>query len=138
MENILKDRLIRCERQNPTKVLVVENDPDLRYILGEIFTDECYEFRIYSEMLDIVSSVMEFNPDVVLLDFRLPLTNGGELCMQLKGNEQTKSIPVIICSAASRTFLSVKDYGHDLFIPKPFDIETLITKISELVATKHL
>jgi len=114
------------------RILVIENDVELRHILSLIFDDEGYDYQMYNDTFDIVPLAKHYQPDLVLLDFRLSLVNGGELCLQLKNEPQTGAIPVIIYSAAPRAFLSVRDYKHDFFLPKPFDLEELLSKIREL------
>lgn len=116
------------------RILVVENDPDLRYILSLVFDEEQFDYQIFKETLDLTALAKQYQPDLVLLDFRLPLVNGGELCLQLKNEEDTCHIPVIIYSAAPRALLSVKNYRYDAFLAKPFDLSELIEKISELTA----
>ena len=117
------------------KILVVENDQSLIDILEEVFEEEGYRYTIFNDVLDILPLVDEYQPDLVLLDFVLPRINGGELCSQLKGAPQTRDIPVIIYSAAPKAFLSLGDYGCDLFIPKPFDLDELVQKINSLLPT---
>lgn len=121
------------QKQHTKKILLVENDPDLNYILGEIFKDVGYEYVIYTGLMDIISEVQEQRPDLILLDYILPHVNGGELCSQLKHEVKTSCLPVIIFSASPKAFLSLGDYGCDLFIPKPFDIDDLIVQIDSLI-----
>ncbi|MBE9600756.1 PleD family two-component system response regulator [Pedobacter sp. MC2016-24] len=117
------------------KILVVENDQSLIDILEEVFEEEGYRYTIFNDVLDILPLVDEYQPDLVLLDFVLPRINGGELCSQLKSVSGTQDIPVIIYSAAPKAFLSLGDYGCDLFIPKPFDLDELVQKINSLLPT---
>lgn len=116
----------------PVRVLAVENDPDMAFILKALFDDCGYVHLVLNEAIDMVDEVPKFCPDVVLLDFRLPLVNGGELCLQLKQNCQTEAIPVIIYSASSMSRLSGVNYKNDLFIEKPFKFEELTKSIERL------
>lgn len=125
------------QQQTTKKILVVENDPDLNYILEEIFKDFGYEFKIHTQLLEIISEVQAYKPDLILLDYILPYRNGGELCSQLKREIETCSIPVIIFSASPKAFLSLGNYGCDLFIPKPFDLYDLIQQIENLISSQH-
>ena len=118
------------------KVLVVENDPDIRDILQLLFTDEGYEFKIYEDVEEIIPCLTEFKADVVLLDYMLSAINGGELCGQVKRHPDFCKIPVILYSAFPKVFLSLGDYGCDLFIPKPFDLNELAAHIERLGASK--
>ena len=82
---------------------------------------------------DICTLAMEFKPNVIILDYFLQHTNGGELCSLLKSKVQTQGIPVIIYSAVTKDFLPLGDCGCDLFIPKPFDLDELIEKIDDFI-----
>jgi DNA-binding response OmpR family regulator len=123
---------INKQAKSKKRILVVENDPELRYILSLIFDDENYEYQMFSETFDIIELAKQYQPSLVLLDFRLPLVNGGELCLQLKREQMTCKIPVIIYSAAPNVFHSVKDYRQDMFLAKPFDLDELLNKINQL------
>lgn len=116
----------------PLKILVIENDEDLCNILAELFLQAGFDYKIYAETADIIPLIKEFNPDLVLLDYLLPLINGGELCCQIKQDKIRHNLPVIIYSAFSRVLLSLGDYGCDAFVAKPFDINYLIRKIDTL------
>ncbi|WP_461790984.1 response regulator [Pedobacter sp.] len=115
------------------KVLVIESDVDLRHILSELFDLEGYEFKIYEKSVDIVNLVSTYQPDVVLLDYRLPLVNGGELCDRLKHDRKTNGIPVIIYSASPASALPKLSIDYDAFIAKPFDLNELLSSIENLV-----
>jgi DNA-binding response OmpR family regulator len=129
---VINPSVFTSKRNHRKRILVIENDGELRHILSLIFDDEGYEYQMFNEAYDLLPLVNLYRPDLVLLDFRLPLVNGGELCLRLKNNRYTNHIPVIIYSAAPRAFLSVSDYKHDFFLPKPFDLEELLSKIREL------
>lgn len=126
-------------RNQPTKkdlnILLVEDDESLTEILTELFNDAGYEVRCMKESEDILPLIDQFRPDLVLLDYVLPKVNGGELCSQIKKHRDFCSIPVIIYSAFSRVLLSLGDYGCDVFMEKPFDLNELLRKIEKLTAT---
>lgn len=117
---------------DPLKILVVENDPDIREILEILFTDCGFHFRIYEDAEEIIPYVIDFMPNIILLDYMLSRVNGGELCGQVKRHPIFGQIPVVLYSAFPKVFFSLGDYGCDLFIPKPFDLKDLISKILKL------
>lgn len=119
------------------RILVIENDSELRRVLSMIFDHEGYEYYMLAETFDILQLTRQYQPDLILLDFALPLVNGGELCLQLKGEMDTNSIPVLIYSAAPRTFFSIRNYGNDFFLAKPFNLDDLVSTIRELIARKE-
>jgi DNA-binding response OmpR family regulator len=120
-----------------TKVLVIESDIDLRHILSELFDLEGYEFIIHEKSADIVDLVYNYEPDVVLLDYRLPLVNGSELCDRLKHDTKTERIPVIIYSVAPASSLPKLSIKYDAFISKPFDLNVLLSNIENLVRLRQ-
>lgn len=81
--------------------------------------------------------MFDFKPDLVLLDYLLPGINGGELCGQIKRHQAFSKIPVIIYSAYPKVLTSLGDYGCDLFLPKPFDLDELAKHIETLLLKKE-
>ena len=119
------------------KLLVIEDDSALCELLGELFKEEGYQYKILEDASQLFYWVDQFKPDVILLDYLLPSTNGGELCTQLKGNERTKEIPVILYSAISEELLPLNEYQCDSFVAKPFDINHLIHTIEKYTHRSH-
>ena len=113
------------------KILLIEDDEALVEVLGIIFTNAGFSYRAYSSIENILPVVEEFRPDLVLLDYTLPVLNGEILCNQIKRYKQTTTLPVIIFSAHNDMFLSVGKYGCDAFIGKPFKPQYLISKIEK-------
>jgi CheY-like chemotaxis protein len=75
-------------------------------------------------------------PDLILLDINLPLKNGHEVLEELKSNEATRSIPVIVLSTSSdrRDIEKAKELQVDRFISKPLEISEFIDAISKIEA----
>jgi DNA-binding response OmpR family regulator len=116
------------------KILVIEDDPSLSEILVDFFRSTGYVVYSFIGTEDILKLVEQFNPDLILLDYLLPKVNGGELCSQVKRNEETRHIPVIIYSALPKVMLSLGNYACDAFLPKPFDLYDLVDQIEILLA----
>ncbi len=112
-----------------TKILIVDDDSALIEVLEELFNEVGYSVKAVNRVENIFPIMADFQPDLVLLDYLLPLVNGGELCSQIKRNEATCMIPVIIFSAYPKVLLSLGDYGCDAFIAKPFDLDSLLFHI---------
>ena len=114
------------------RVLAVENDPVLSELLAEIFTDAGFEFQLHASADDLILTVADFEPNVILLDYLLGKLSGGDYCKMLKGHPLYQNIPVIVYSALPTSYFADKDYGCDLFLAKPFDIDELLSEISRL------
>jgi len=89
--------MIRRKKQNK-KVLIVEDDALLLRVLSEIFSSEGFEIATVENGLEVVDLVKNFSPDIILLDLIIPGIDGFAVLKQLKANETTKKIPVVILS----------------------------------------
>jgi two-component system response regulator VicR len=120
----------------PLRILVVEDDQMQAEMLRDLFTYAGYEFLIQQSVDSIIPVVVDYKPDLVLLDYLLGPVNGGEHCSAIKKDEELKQIPVIMYSAYPKVMLSLGNYGCDLFIAKPFDIDELLGEIEKLVFSR--
>jgi CheY-like chemotaxis protein len=123
--------------KNSIKILVIEDDDSLCDVLTNIFSLVGYNHLICNDTVDIIELVEEYTPQLVLVDYLLPSTNGGELCMQLKSHIETKHIPVIIYSAINKDLLPIGEYDCDLFIEKPFDLNYLLLEIEKMASPRE-
>ena len=110
------------------RILVVENDKDIRDILSIILIDEGYQVRVYGTEEHIFDHIRDFKPHVILLDIIRPTVEGTELCRSIKAAETTKHIPVIVLSTHLK-IESVKEVCADEVVPKPFDVPQLLKAI---------
>ncbi|MFD0941508.1 response regulator [Pedobacter boryungensis] len=115
------------------KILAVEPDPSLGEILCDMFADAGYECKVVQSCSDIIPLMESFHPDLVLIEYFLPTLNGGELCTQVKSDHRFSGVPVILYSAYPQILWSIKDYGCDEFIAKPFDLDNLLFTAEKLI-----
>ncbi|UJS17137.1 MAG: response regulator [Candidatus Jettenia sp.] len=78
-----------------------------------------------------VKDKLKEKPDLILFDLWMPGWNGKDACRYLKGNEDTKDIPIIIISADRNIAQLAKETGADDFIAKPFQMENLLAKVEK-------
>jgi CheY-like chemotaxis protein len=78
------------------KVFIVEDDPLISRMYQKIFTFEQFEVDVAANGEEALSKVTIFKPDIVLLDVMMPKMNGLQVLEELKENEQTKKIPVVM------------------------------------------
>jgi DNA-binding response OmpR family regulator len=116
------------------RILIIDNDVEMEEIFKEMFSGTEYTVFYYEETDDILELVSDHRPHIVVLDYNLNGLNGGELCKQIKADEQSSGIPVILFSAFPKFIYSPENYGYDAFIEKPFDIDELTNKVEELVS----
>jgi DNA-binding response OmpR family regulator len=115
------------------KVLVIDDDEAVLDVMKEALVYEGFEVKIADKADDIQSMISTYRPDLLLIDYILNGINGGEICHQLKENNSTGKLPVIIVSAYPRVLTSLGLYGCDKFIPKPFDLDDLVGSIKSVL-----
>jgi DNA-binding response OmpR family regulator len=114
-------------------ILIVDDQNDILDVLKEALEMEGYNVIALTYTEDIIRSANEHQPDLVMLDFLLAGINGGEHCHFLKTNPLTSHIPVIMLSGYPRVLESLGNYGADMFIPKPFDLEKITSTVKHLL-----
>ena len=105
------------------RLLVIDDDQDIRDVVREIFEEDGYTVRCLSDVDDVFSEINHFRPHVALIDYRLGVSNGAEICYQIKSNAGTLHIPVVLFSAHHHTIDTIGNYGWNAFIGKPFDVD---------------
>lgn len=106
-------------------LLILEDNLEILDILKDVFTEEGYRVTGITASEDIITTVREIKPDLILTDYILDGINGGEYCHQVKTEPSTAHIPVIILSAYPMVLGSLGNYGADAIVSKPFDIRNL-------------
>lgn len=81
------------------RVLVVDDDPGVRYMVRRILENRGIEVDEAENGAEALESLKETKPDLVLLDVMMPGMNGWEVLRRIKGDENLKSIPVAMLSA---------------------------------------
>jgi two-component system phosphate regulon response regulator PhoB len=114
------------------KVLIIENDQDIRHIVEFILNEQGFETLSMPEPQDL-SEIIPFAPDVILLDEFINSRPGHRLCLKIKQVHALKTIPVIILSTANDIELIATECQANDFIRKPFDVTDIVGKVLEIV-----
>jgi DNA-binding response OmpR family regulator len=114
------------------KVLIIENDQDIRHIVEYILTEQGFETLSIPEPEDL-SEIIPFAPDVVLLDEFINSKPGHRLCRKIKKVPALAAIPVIILSTANDIELIAAECEANDHIRKPFEVEDIVDKVSRMV-----
>lgn len=121
------------------RILVVDDDIDILTVVQLVLDSNGFEVSAISNWQQIYPQIEAFNPDLILLDVSLGTQDGRNICKQLKSNNTTKDISVILFSANHNVEKSVAECKADSFISKPFDINNLIEGINnQLMETNGL
>ncbi|GAB3907104.1 response regulator [Mucilaginibacter boryungensis] len=114
------------------KVLIIENDQDIRHIVALILEEEGFETLSIPEPNDL-SEIIPFAPDVILLDEFINALPGHRLCKKIKQIESLNHIPVIILSTANNIELIAKECQANDHIRKPFEVQDLVVTVVRTV-----
>lgn len=116
------------------RILVIEDDPDILYIIDDVLTDEGF-FVLKSQKGMSALQIQLLRPDLILLDIRIfgYEKTGADICREIRMNTGTKNIPVILLSAERELEKIASDCYATGHISKPFDLTQLSQKITELL-----
>jgi CheY-like chemotaxis protein len=117
----------------PKRILVLDDNQDILEVVHETLSYEQFDVKSISDGSSVIPLVEDFAPHLVLLDYRVAGTNGGEICRQIKAHPKFGNTPVIIFSAYFNHTDDLFAYGCDAIINKPFDLTELVDKVNNLI-----
>ena len=115
-----------------TKLMVVDDDPNISELLKIYFEKEGYDVRTAGDGAEAISTFKMFDPDMVLLDIMLPKKDGWQVCREIR---EMSSKPVIMITAKGEIFDKVLglELGADDFVVKPFDMKELSARVKAVL-----
>lgn len=116
-------------------ILVVEDNEGFRQYLVKELSHIYNKVLMAEDGLQGAMMAEEHNPDLIITDVMMPRMSGTEMCRRIKENLQTSHIPVILLTAWSTDEGRAEGYkvGADAYIAKPFDMDVLLARISNLL-----
>lgn len=132
-QNLAMTPVVSVER---AKVLIVDHNPFSRMAARDLLILDGYEVIETDEYSDINNEVLEQKPDLILLDVR----SGLEICQQLKGDEQTRLIPIILTTVSEHQEMRYRCHqvGADDLLIKPLQRIELSNRVRSLIEQKKL
>ncbi|QIL42210.1 response regulator transcription factor [Pedobacter sp. HDW13] len=118
------------------KIIIIENYPATLDAIRMIFEFEGYEVLALSGLHHLHTQVSTFQPDVILIDVLLGLTDGRSICTELKLSVHAE-IPILLMSSHS-SFLNNPHFAvhWDDYIEKPFEMMTIVNRVKMLLTKK--
>lgn len=119
----------------PTKILVIEDEPDIVEVITYNLTREGFEVSSAKDGEEGYRKTRQDPPALVLLDLMLPGIDGVELCRRLKTDQATQSIPIIMVTAKgdeSDVVLGL-GVGADDYVKKPFSPKELVARVKAVL-----
>lgn len=119
-------------------VLIVEDSADVRSYIRDYLVSEytVIEARDGAEGLEKACTAI---PDIIVSDIMMPKMNGFELCREIKSDERTSHIPVILLTARSGMENKIEglETGADDYLTKPFNAQELLARINNLIESRR-
>jgi DNA-binding response OmpR family regulator len=112
------------------KILLIDDDPDVRRLMSAMLAKEGYEVETASQKEEALAKLSANTPSLILLDVLLSGYDGRELCREIKARRETSAVPVIMFSGHPGAASQVEAYGADDFIAKPFNTDVLLQKLN--------
>ena len=118
------------------KILIVEDEPSLLKLESILLASRGYKVKGVGDGQAALDAVATMKPDMVLLDIMLPEIDGYEVCRQIKANEATRHILVIMLTAkkSSEDLVKGKQVGADDYITKPFKSAIVVETIKRFLS----
>lgn len=113
----------------PTKVLIIDDDEGILDAVKAVLEYENFDVSTNSNGQKIIGVVEKTTPDIILLDLLLSGKDGKEVASEIRSNDSTKKIPIIMLSAHPNVKADAELAGANDFLAKPFDINELLSKI---------
>ncbi|MCB9274892.1 MAG: response regulator [Lewinellaceae bacterium] len=119
-------------------VLLVEDNPDVVTYLSSVLS---LQFRILTAQngQEGIEKALELSPDIIVSDVMMPVKDGFELCRELKTDERTSHIPIVLLTAKADQHSRVEGlaYGADAYLAKPFHREELLVRLEKLIELRR-
>ncbi|QQK07019.1 response regulator transcription factor [Miniphocaeibacter halophilus] len=114
------------------KIFIIEDELAIATELEEQLKNWGYDARKVEDFERVIEEFKDYNPDLVLMDIKLPFLNGFIWCERIREFSKT---PIIFLTSASDSLnlITAINHGGDDFISKPFEIQVLIAKIKALL-----
>jgi DNA-binding response OmpR family regulator len=113
------------------QIVIVDDDMNILEFMQLALEYEGYDVRVSTTGKDIQQIRQSDLPDLILLDVKLAEEDGRVICKQLKTNEQTKDVPIIMLSAHVSERQLRQECPADDFLAKPFELDTLLAKVEK-------
>lgn len=118
---------------NMNKILLVDDEKDIITLVSSRLKTAGYEVVTAVDGFEALAKAKSEKPDLIILDLMLPKMDGYQVCRLLKFDSTTAQIPIIMFTARAEG----EKAGADAYLTKPFEPETLLAKIKELLERKR-
>lgn len=117
------------------RICIVEDEPDIANLVARTLRKEQFAVSVYHDGESFLRSLDDELPDLVVLDLMLPGIDGLDVCREMRSDERTRSVPIIILTAKGTELDIVLglELGADDYVTKPFSIRELIARVKAVL-----
>ncbi len=126
------DAITNKEVEEPYRILIIDDEVDLSSLYSLILQEAGMATYVVNNPREVLTAIITFNPDLVLMDVYMPECNGLELAKIIRALDTYVSIPIVFLSAETdlRKQMSAMSMGGDDFLTKPIQPGHLISSVS--------
>lgn len=118
----------------PKKILIIEDDETISDVIRLWLEEEGYRVKARLNGDGLKRLIKTFIPDLILVDHLLPGKNGVTIVRELRADEETRRIPIVMITAGRHIEKRALAAGVNIFITKPFDIYKVLDAMKQLLA----
>lgn len=122
-------------KKKDTKILLVDDEPDILEIVGYNLSNEGYQIVTAKNGKEAISKAEKHNPHLIILDVMMPVMDGVEACEKLRSNPQFSETIITFLTARGEDYSQVAGFeaGADDYITKPIKPKLLVSKVKALL-----
>src|SRR5688572_9990738 len=123
----------------PKKILLADDSITIQKVVELTFSDGDYEVTAVNNGARAIQKLSEMRPDIILSDIIMPEKNGYEVCEFVKSHPEYRNIPVVLLTGTFEPFDPDRadKAGCDAVVTKPFESQSLIHKVEELIESSR-
>ena len=121
--------------QTSNEILIVDDEAPIAQLLADVLDDEGYAVRVARDGATALIEILKHPPGLVILDVAMPVMLGSDLLVYLR-RHGFEHLPIIIMTAGLSPMVYLAQ-GATEVMPKPFDVELVVEKVSRYLPLEH-